>query len=84
MKILAATILRIVRIRRLRYLATAPNGQPVGRVNGFISRPMRRRGETDDDGHEPAGFKLRNDQTLVQHADRVSMLVGQGRIQSSG
>jgi hypothetical protein len=61
MKILAATILRIARIRRLWFSTTAPNGQPAGRVNGFISRSMRRRGGTDDDGHEPTDFRLRND-----------------------
>jgi hypothetical protein len=33
-------------------------------------------GETDDDGHVSADFKLRNDQTPVQHADRVSMPAG--------
>jgi hypothetical protein len=73
MKILAAIISRIARIRRLQFLATAPNGQPAGRVNDFMSRPMRRRGGTDDDGHVPAGFKLRNDQTFVQHEARVSV-----------
>ena len=41
-------------------------------------------GETDDDGHVPADFKLRNDQTPMQHAARVSMSAGQGRIQGSG
>jgi hypothetical protein len=45
MKILAAKTLHIARIRRLQFLATAPNGQPAKKVNGFISRPMRRRGE---------------------------------------
>jgi hypothetical protein len=44
MKTLATIISRIPRIRRLQFLATAPNGQPTGRVNGFISRSMRRRG----------------------------------------
>jgi hypothetical protein len=44
MKILVATILHIARIRRLQFLATAPNGQPAGKVNGSISRTMRRRG----------------------------------------
>jgi hypothetical protein len=34
----------IARIRRLHFLATAPNGQLARKVNGFISRPMRRRG----------------------------------------
>jgi hypothetical protein len=43
MKKFVATILLIARIRRLQFLATAPNGQPAGKVNGFISRPMRRR-----------------------------------------
>jgi hypothetical protein len=43
-KILVATILRIARIRRLQFSVTAPNGQPAGKVNSFISRLMRRRG----------------------------------------
>jgi hypothetical protein len=36
MRILVATILRIERIRRHRFLATALSGQLVGKVNGFI------------------------------------------------
>jgi hypothetical protein len=83
-KILVATILRIARIRRLQFLVIAPNGQPARKVNGFILRLMRRRGETDDDGHVPADLKLRNDQAPVQHAARVSMPAGQGRIQGGG
>jgi hypothetical protein len=43
-KILVAITSRITRIRRLRSSAIAPSGQPAGRVSGFISRPMRRRG----------------------------------------
>jgi hypothetical protein len=43
-EILATTILHTARIQRLQFLATAPNVQPARRVNGFISRPMRRRG----------------------------------------
>jgi hypothetical protein len=42
MKILVATILRIARIRRLQFSVIAPNGQLVGKVNGFTSRLMRR------------------------------------------
>ena len=41
-------------------------------------------GETDDDGHVPADFKLRNDQAPVQHAARVSMPASRGRIQGGG
>jgi hypothetical protein len=44
MKILVATILRITRIQRLQFSVTAPNGQLVGKVNGFILRPMRKGG----------------------------------------
>jgi hypothetical protein len=36
--------LRITKIRRLQFSVIAPNGQPAGKVNGFISRLMRRRG----------------------------------------
>jgi hypothetical protein len=73
MRILAVIISCIAKIRRLRSSAIAPSGQLVGRVNGFILKPMKREGETDDDGHVPVGFKLRKDQTFVQHAARVSM-----------
>jgi hypothetical protein len=45
MKILVPKILRIARIRRLQFAFIAPNGQPAGKVNGFTSRLMRRRGE---------------------------------------
>jgi hypothetical protein len=38
--------------------------------------------ETDDDGDEPTGFKLRDDLTLVQHEARVSMPASHSRIQS--
>jgi hypothetical protein len=41
-------------------------------------------GETDDDGHVLVGFMLRNDQTFVQHAARVSMPAGRSRIQGGG
>jgi hypothetical protein len=44
MKILVATILRIARIRRLQFSAIAPSGQLAGKVNGSISRLMRRKG----------------------------------------
>jgi hypothetical protein len=44
MKILAATILRIARILRFQFSITAQNGQPAGKVNGFILRLVRRRG----------------------------------------
>jgi hypothetical protein len=37
---------RIARIRKLRSSATAPSGQLAGKVSGFISRPMRRRGRS--------------------------------------
>jgi hypothetical protein len=32
------------RIRRLQFLATAPNGQPARNMNGFILRPMKIKG----------------------------------------
>jgi hypothetical protein len=84
MKILVATILRIARIRRLQFSAIAPSGQPAGKVNGSISRLMRRKGETDDDGYVPAISKLQNDPAPVQHAARVTMPVGRSRIQGGG
>jgi hypothetical protein len=84
MKILVATILRTARIRRLQFSVIAPNGQPAGKVDGFTSKLMRRRGGTDDDGHVPDILKLRNDQAPVQHEARVSMPADRGRIQGSG
>jgi hypothetical protein len=84
MKILAAITSRIAKIQRLRSSAIVPSGQPIGRANGFISRPMTRKGETDDDGHVPTGFELRNDQTFVQHEARVSMPTVCIRIQGGG
>jgi hypothetical protein len=50
----------------------------------FYIKADERKGETDDDGHVPAGFKLRNDQTFVQHETRVTMPAGHSRIQSGG
>jgi hypothetical protein len=44
MKILAAITSRIAKIRRLRSSAIVPSGQPAGRANVFISRPMKRKG----------------------------------------
>ena len=50
----------------------------------YIKADEKKEGETDDDGHVPAVLKLRNDQAPMQHAARVSMLVGRGRIQGGG
>jgi hypothetical protein len=46
MKILVVITSRIARIQRLRSSVIAPSGQLDGRVSGFISRPMRRRGRS--------------------------------------
>jgi hypothetical protein len=40
--------------------------------------------EADDHGHEPAVFKLRNDQPPLQHATGVAMPAGQSRVHSGG
>jgi hypothetical protein len=44
MKILVATILCIARIRRLQFSAITPSGQQAEKVNGSISRLVRRKG----------------------------------------
>jgi hypothetical protein len=46
MKILAVITSRIARIRRPRSSAIEPNGQLAGKVSGFISRLMRKRGRS--------------------------------------
>jgi hypothetical protein len=76
-KILAAIISRIAKIRRLRSSAIIPSGQSAGRVNVLYQGRWEEEGETEDDGHVTAGFKLRNDQTFVQHEARVNMPTGQ-------
>jgi hypothetical protein len=43
MRILVVIISRIARIRRLWSLAIVPSGQPAGRVNGFISKSMKKK-----------------------------------------
>jgi hypothetical protein len=45
-KISVVITTRIARIRRLWCSAIVPSGQPVGKVSGSISRPMRRRGRS--------------------------------------
>jgi hypothetical protein len=45
-EILAVITSRIARIQWPRCSAIAPSGQPAGKVNGSISRPMRRRGRS--------------------------------------
>jgi hypothetical protein len=39
----AATILLIAKMRRLQLSAIVPNGQRAGRLNGFLSKLMRKR-----------------------------------------
>ena len=50
----------------------------------YIKADEKEKGETDDDGHMPAGLELRNDQTFVQHEARVSMPTVCIRIQGGG
>jgi hypothetical protein len=50
----------------------------------YVKADEKKEREVDDHGHEPAVFKIRNDQAPVQHATGVTMPAGQSRVQSGG